>query len=100
MLVWREVPDPAPAPGEVLIDVAASGVNRAELLQAAGHVSAAARSVGDAGYGVFGVISAGRARSVRLAGRRPGVRPTGGRRLRREGRGARRAGTAVPAGST
>jgi len=36
-LSWREVPDPVPAGDEVLIDVAASAVNRADLLQAAGH---------------------------------------------------------------
>jgi putative PIG3 family NAD(P)H quinone oxidoreductase len=30
------VPDPAPAPGEVLIKIAAAGVNRADLMQAAG----------------------------------------------------------------
>ncbi len=36
-LRWSEVPDPVPGPGEVLIDVAASGVNRADLLQAAGY---------------------------------------------------------------
>lgn len=32
-----EVDDPAPGPGEVLIDVVCSGVNRADLLQVAGH---------------------------------------------------------------
>ncbi|MFC7547034.1 NAD(P)H-quinone oxidoreductase [Plantactinospora sp. GCM10030261] len=36
-LVWAEVPDPEPAPGEVLIDVRASAVNRADLLQRQGH---------------------------------------------------------------
>ena len=36
-LTWTEVPDPVPADDEVLIDVAASAVNRADLLQAAGH---------------------------------------------------------------
>ncbi len=36
VLTWGEVPDPSPRPGEVLIDVAASGVNRADLLQRAG----------------------------------------------------------------
>ena len=36
-LRWVEVPDPVPGPGEVLIKVTASGVNRADLLQAAGH---------------------------------------------------------------
>jgi putative PIG3 family NAD(P)H quinone oxidoreductase len=32
-----DVPDPAPTPGEVLIDVAAAGLNRADLLQRQGH---------------------------------------------------------------
>ena len=36
VLEWREVPDPAPGPGEVLIDVAAAGLNRADLLQRQG----------------------------------------------------------------
>ena len=36
-LAWTEVPDPVPGRGEVLIDVIAGGVNRADLLQAAGH---------------------------------------------------------------
>ena len=36
-LTWRDVPDARPGPGEVLIKVAAAGVNRADLLQAAGH---------------------------------------------------------------
>jgi putative PIG3 family NAD(P)H quinone oxidoreductase len=35
-LVWREVEDPTPAEGEVLIDVAATSVNRADLLQRRG----------------------------------------------------------------
>jgi putative PIG3 family NAD(P)H quinone oxidoreductase len=34
---WREVADPVPGPGELLIDVAAAGVNRADLLQARGR---------------------------------------------------------------
>ncbi|MFF5991436.1 NAD(P)H-quinone oxidoreductase [Prauserella flavalba] len=36
-LQWTEVPDPSPGAGEVLIDVAASAVNRADLLQRQGH---------------------------------------------------------------
>jgi putative PIG3 family NAD(P)H quinone oxidoreductase len=36
VLVWAEVPDPSPGPGEVLIDITASAVNRADLLQRAG----------------------------------------------------------------
>ncbi|MDF3290886.1 MULTISPECIES: NAD(P)H-quinone oxidoreductase [Streptomyces] len=35
-LVWAEVPDPEPGEGEVLVDVAASAVNRADLLQRQG----------------------------------------------------------------
>jgi putative PIG3 family NAD(P)H quinone oxidoreductase len=36
MLRWSEVPDPVAGPGEVLLDVAASGVNRADLMQRQG----------------------------------------------------------------
>jgi len=35
-LVWGEVPDPVAGPGEVVVDVAASAVNRADLLQRQG----------------------------------------------------------------
>ncbi|MBW0016495.1 MAG: NAD(P)H-quinone oxidoreductase [Mycobacterium sp.] len=35
-LLWQEVPDVSPGPDEVLIKVAAAGVNRADVLQAAG----------------------------------------------------------------
>ncbi|KIQ64086.1 NADPH:quinone oxidoreductase [Kitasatospora griseola] len=35
-LVWAEVPDPVPAVGEVLVEVAATAVNRADLLQRQG----------------------------------------------------------------
>lgn len=35
-LTWQKVPDVTPGPGEVLVKVAAAGVNRADLLQAAG----------------------------------------------------------------
>lgn len=36
-LEWTEVPDPEPGPGEVLISVTASAVNRADLLQRQGN---------------------------------------------------------------
>ena len=36
VLGWGEVPDPEPGPGEVLVDVVASAVNRADLLQRQG----------------------------------------------------------------
>ena len=37
VLNWAEVPDPVCGPGEVVIDVVASAVNRADLLQRQGH---------------------------------------------------------------
>jgi putative PIG3 family NAD(P)H quinone oxidoreductase len=36
VLRWTEVPDPEPGPGEILVDVAATAVNRADLLQRQG----------------------------------------------------------------
>ena len=37
VLEWQKVPDPTPKPGEVIIEVAASAVNRADLLQREGN---------------------------------------------------------------
>jgi putative PIG3 family NAD(P)H quinone oxidoreductase len=37
VLSWSHVPSPQPGPGEVIIDIAASAVNRADLLQRQGH---------------------------------------------------------------
>ncbi|HEX3929771.1 MAG TPA: NAD(P)H-quinone oxidoreductase [Nocardioides sp.] len=37
VLEYAEVPDPEPGPGEVLVDVVATAVNRADLLQRQGH---------------------------------------------------------------
>ena len=37
VLGWGEVPDPVCGPGEVIVDVEASAVNRADLLQRQGH---------------------------------------------------------------
>src|SRR5919206_79316 len=37
VLEWGEVPDPVLRPGEVLVDVVATAVNRADLLQRAGN---------------------------------------------------------------
>lgn len=36
-LIWDEVPDPQPEPGEVVLDVAATAVNRADVLQREGR---------------------------------------------------------------
>jgi putative PIG3 family NAD(P)H quinone oxidoreductase len=37
VLQWQDVPDVAPGAGEVLVEVAASAVNRADLMQRQGH---------------------------------------------------------------
>ena len=37
VLAWTEVPDPVAGPGEVLVEVVAAGVNRADLMQRQGH---------------------------------------------------------------
>jgi putative PIG3 family NAD(P)H quinone oxidoreductase len=37
VLTWASVPDPEPGPGEVLVEVAASAVNRADLMQREGR---------------------------------------------------------------
>jgi putative PIG3 family NAD(P)H quinone oxidoreductase len=37
VLTWSEVPDPVPGDGQVLIEVAAAAVNRADLMQRRGH---------------------------------------------------------------
>jgi len=43
VLQWLEVPDPVRGLGEVVIEVAASGVNRADLMHRRGLYPAAAR---------------------------------------------------------
>jgi putative PIG3 family NAD(P)H quinone oxidoreductase len=37
VMSWQRVPDPTPGPGEVIVDVVATAVNRADLLQRQGH---------------------------------------------------------------
>jgi len=37
VLVLKDLPDPEPEPGEVVLEVAAAGLNRADLLQRQGH---------------------------------------------------------------
>jgi putative PIG3 family NAD(P)H quinone oxidoreductase len=57
-LVWQEVPDVAPGPGEVLVKVSAAGVNRADLLQAAGHYPPPPGASELLGMEVSGVVEA------------------------------------------
>ncbi len=57
-LVWQQVPDVVPDRGEVLVKVAAAGVNRADLLQAAGHYPPPPGASELLGMEVSGVIEA------------------------------------------
>lgn len=57
-LVWAEVPDPEPGPGEVIVDVVASAVNRADLLQRQGYYPPPAGAPPYPGLECSGVISA------------------------------------------
>ncbi|MGO9156011.1 NAD(P)H-quinone oxidoreductase [Mycobacterium sp.] len=56
-LVWQEVPDVSAGPGEVLIKVAAAGVNRADVLQAAGKYPPPSGASEIIGMEVSGVIA-------------------------------------------
>jgi putative PIG3 family NAD(P)H quinone oxidoreductase len=56
-LAWREVPDAQPAEGEVLIKVSAAGLNRADLLQAAGYYPPPPGASEILGLEVSGVIA-------------------------------------------
>lgn len=55
-LVLTELPDPEPAHGEVLIEVAAAGVNRADINQRLGHYPSPAGSPAWPGLEVSGII--------------------------------------------
>ncbi|MFC4018642.1 NAD(P)H-quinone oxidoreductase [Micromonospora sp. GCM10011542] len=57
-LVWAEVPDPEPGPGEVVVDVRATAVNRADLLQRQGHYPPPPGAPAYLGLECSGVISA------------------------------------------
>jgi putative PIG3 family NAD(P)H quinone oxidoreductase len=56
-LIWQEVPDVSAGPGEVLIKVAAAGVNRADVLQAAGKYPPPPGASEIIGMEVSGVIA-------------------------------------------
>ena len=58
MLAVDRVRDPAPGPGQVLIDVVAAGVNRADLLQRAGHYPPPPGAPAWPGLEVSGVVRA------------------------------------------
>ncbi|WP_436525341.1 NAD(P)H-quinone oxidoreductase [Actinoplanes sp. HUAS TT8] len=56
-LRWAEVPDPEPAAGEVVVDVTAAAVNRADLLQRQGHYPPPPGAPAYPGLECSGVIS-------------------------------------------
>jgi putative PIG3 family NAD(P)H quinone oxidoreductase len=58
VLQWSEVPDPEPGPGEVLLDVAASAVNRADLLQRQGLYPPPSGASGVLGLECSGTVAA------------------------------------------
>ena len=57
VMVWTEVPDPVPGPGEVLISVSASAVNRADLQQRQGNYPPPAGASDVLGLECSGVIA-------------------------------------------
>ena len=92
VLSVTELPDPEIGPGEVLLDVAAAGLNRADLLQRQGFYPpppGASEVIGMECSGTVAALGLGRDRLVR---RRPGVRTARRGRVRRAGR--RTGGTA------
>ena len=69
-----ERPDPVPGPGELLIRVAASGVNRPDVLQRTGHYPVPPGASDIPGLEVAGEIISGDAQALAAAGLRVGQR--------------------------
>ncbi len=57
-LTWQEIPDIEAKPGEVLVEVSAAGINRADLLQAAGKYPPPAGASEILGLEVSGTVAA------------------------------------------
>ncbi|MCF6509128.1 NAD(P)H-quinone oxidoreductase [Blastococcus sp. MG754426] len=57
VLTWAEVPDPVCGPGEVVVDVVATAVNRADLLQRQGNYSPPPGATQVLGLECSGIIS-------------------------------------------
>ena len=58
VLRWAQVPDPESGPGDVLVEVAAAGVNRADVLQRQGNYQPPAGASPYPGLEVSGVVRA------------------------------------------
>ncbi len=67
VLTWGEVPDPVPGSGEVLLEVHAAGVNRADVMQRQGHYPPPAGAPPYPGLEVSGTVD-GRPVCALLAG--------------------------------
>ena len=74
MLVEGERPDPAPGEGEVLVRVAASGVNRPDVLQRMGHYPVPPGASDIPGLEVAGEIVGGDDKAMAAAGFKKGDR--------------------------
>ena len=83
VLTLTDQPDPEPGPGEVVIDVAATAVNRADLLQRQGFYPPPPGASEVIGLECSGTVAAVGPEARAVAGRRRGVRPARRRRLRR-----------------
>ena len=85
-------------PGEVLVEVVATAVNRADIMQRQGHYPPPPGASLYPGLECSGRIVALGDRRDRLGGRAGGLRPAGRRRVRGTGRGAGRPVDARPRG--
>jgi len=97
VLRLAEVSDPVPADDEVVIQVAAAGVNRADVAQRQGSYPPPPGAPPYPGPGVLGPGHRGRPGRHQLAARRRSLRAAGRRRLRRAGRRAGRGSCSVGA---
>ena len=94
VLTVVERPDPEPGPGEVVLDVAAAGLNRADLLQRRGFYPPPPGASDVLGMECSGTVAAVGAGRERLVGGRRGLRAAVRRRVRHQGRAAGRAADA------
>ncbi len=85
VLTISEVPDPVPGPGEVLIRVAATAVNKADTLQRQGVYPPPPGASDIIGMECSGTVAALGEGVDALVGGRRGVRPDGRRWVRRAG---------------
>ncbi len=84
VLEYEDVPDPEPGPVDVVIDVAATALNRLDVVQRNGWFNMPGFALPHiAGMDVAGVVLGDRRRGLDRGGRRPGRgRPVAGRRRR------------------